>query len=150
MIVIALFSIFLFQFCASDPNIRVMSFNIRYNNPDDGIHAWDNRKENVVKLIRHYNPDVLGLQEALSGQISYLNDQLPDYHWIGVGRDDGETAGEYSPVFCKKDRFELIKSDYFWLSDTPEQPGSMGWDAACPRIVTWLQLYDKNTIVSSV
>lgn len=124
-------------------SVRIMSYNIRYNNPGDGARAWDYRKEEVAALIQFYAPDLLGLQEVLHGQLLYLEDQLTDYGRIGVGRDDGKQAGEYSPVFYRKEQFELLDHGTFWLSETPEQP-SVGWDASMERIATWGQFRRKN------
>src|SRR5210317_2229525 len=84
--------------------LDVMTFNIRYENPDDGIFAWDSRKEMVFWLIEKYDPDILGIQEALEGQMKELDTALSGYLWTGVGRDDGQCKGEYVPVFYKKDR----------------------------------------------
>ncbi len=145
IIIIALIGLLIFQNCVTDNAIKVMSFNIRYNNPDDGEFAWANRKEKVVDMIQYYSPDILGLQEALNDQIIYLHENLHGYDWEGVGRDDGKTKGEYSAVFFNSNRFELIKDDTFWLSETPEIAGSFGWDAACTRVVTWLILKDLKT-----
>ena len=127
------------------PPVHVMSFNIRYNNPDDGEHAWPNRKDRVASMIRFHQADVAGLQEALIGQIRDLKQRLPGYAWVGVGRDDGEEAGEFSPIFYRTDRLELLDHDTFWLSTTPDVPGSQSWDAALPRIVTWARFRDRLT-----
>ena len=121
-----------------------MTFNKRYDNPDHGIFAWDSRKEMVFWLIEKYDPDVLGIQEALEGQMTELDTALSGYLWAGVGRDDGICKGEYVPVFYKKDRFELAKEGRFWLSDKPSEAGSMGWDAVCTRMVTWIRIEDVN------
>lgn len=125
-------------------DFNLMTFNIRYDNPDDGLNNWKFRKENVIKAIRLSEVDVLGAQEVLSNQLKEMTEQLPEYNAIGVGRDDGKDKGEYSPILFKKDKFTLIKSGYFWLSQTPEKP-SKGWDAACERIATWVQIKDKAT-----
>ena len=122
-----------------------MSFNIRYNNPDDGEHAWPNRADRVASVIRFHEADVAGLQEALIGQIRDLEPRLPGYAWVGVGRDDGEESGEFSPIFYRTDRLELLGNDTFWLSETPDTPGSQSWDAALPRIVTWARFRDRQT-----
>ena len=122
-----------------------MTFNIRYNNPDDGVHAWPHRKERVASVVRFHEADLVGMQEALSEQIGDLEALLPEYAWIGVGRDDGVAAGEFSPIFYRKDRFELVEQATFWLSETPDSVGSQGWDAALPRIVTWGRFRDKAT-----
>ena len=125
--------------------LRVMSFNIRYNNPDDGVHAWPNRKDRVASVIRFHQADVAGLQEALIGQIRDLEQRLPGYAWVGVGRDDGEETGEFSPIFYRTGRLELLSHDTFWLSATPDAAGSQSWDAALPRIVTWARFRDRQT-----
>ena len=116
---------------------NVLSFNIRYNNPKDGINAWPNRKALAAKVFTDYSVDFAGLQEALYGQITDLQDQLPAYAWIGVGRDDGKEKGEFSPIFYQKSRYEAVKSGTFWLSETPEVVGSKNWDAAITRVATW-------------
>ncbi|HKI87616.1 MAG TPA: hypothetical protein VKA38_01225 [Draconibacterium sp.] len=79
--------------------LNIITYNIRYNNPDDGVNAWPNRIEMVTGLLRFYNPDIFGMQEALSGQIIDVQKNLSEYEWFGVGRDDGDKAGEFSPIF---------------------------------------------------
>lgn len=135
----------LFILSCSSPereNIEVMTFNIRYENPGDGMFSWDSRKEMVFWMIEKYDPDILGIQEALQGQMEELDQALTDYRWSGAGRDDGECKGEYVPVFYRKDRFILADEGQFWLSDKPGQPGSKGWDAACTRMVSWIRLQE--------
>lgn len=127
----------------AEEGLRIMSYNIRYNNPGDGKRAWDYRKEEVASLIHFYSPDLVGLQEVLHGQLLYLEEQLSDYGRIGVGRDDGKQAGEYSPVFYRKDQLGLLDQGTFWLSGTPDQP-SVGWDASMERIATWGQFRRKE------
>ena len=119
-----------------------MTFNIRYDNPDDGIHAWSNRKDDVVRLIQAYQPAIFGIQEGLHHQVIFLDSMLGEYTFVGVGRDDGIAKGEYSAVFYKSEIFELLNQGTFWLSELPDIPGSMGWDAACTRIVTWAELHE--------
>ena len=126
----------------SELDLKVMTFNIRYDNPDDKLNNWKYRKEAVTKLIRAENIDILGAQEVLANQLKDITQRLPEYNSIGVGREDGIEKGEFSPIFYKKDKFSVLKSGYFWLSETPEIP-SKGWDAACERIATWAQLKDK-------
>ncbi|MCG8582364.1 MAG: endonuclease/exonuclease/phosphatase family protein [Bacteroidales bacterium] len=121
-----------------------MSFNIRYDNPQDGINAWSNRKGLVYDFLDEKQPDIIGFQEVLKNQLDQLKDHLTDYEYIGVGRDDGHESGEFVPIFYSKDKFELLASSHFWLSETPEIAGSKSWGAVLPRIVTWLQLKDKN------
>jgi len=125
-------------------DLRVMSFNIRYGTADDGGNRWDLRRDLVVETIRRFGPDLLGTQECLDFQGEFLREHLPDHEFIGVGRDDGELAGEMCAVFFRRDRFERIDSGTFWLSETPDSPGSRGWDAALPRIATWVRLRDRH------
>ncbi|MBK7651101.1 MAG: endonuclease/exonuclease/phosphatase family protein [Flammeovirgaceae bacterium] len=124
-------------------SVSVMSYNIRLDTEADGINQWKNRSEKVVSLIKKYNPDLLGVQEALHNQMMDLQKGLPDYAFIGGGRDDGKEKGEYSAIFYKKDKFEVIKEKTLWLSETPEVPGSKSWDAAITRVVTFAVLKDK-------
>jgi endonuclease/exonuclease/phosphatase family metal-dependent hydrolase len=120
--------------------LSVLTFNIRYDNPGDGDSAWPKRADWVTKTIAELDPDVFGLQEALLHQIEHIAAGLPEYRWIGVGRDDGLEGGEFSPVFFRPDRLELLTSDTWWLSRTPADTGSVGWDAALPRVATSARL----------
>lgn len=121
---------------------RLMSYNIRYDTPADGVNAWPQRKAAVAELLRQHAPDIFGIQEALPHQVSELSAALPDYGWLGVGRDAGD-GGEGVPVFYRKDRFTLLQSATFWLSETPDQP-SRGWDAALNRICSYGQFEEKT------
>ncbi len=131
-------------FAQNRSQINVMSFNIRYDNPEDRDQNWHKRKENVIRMINFYDLDIIGMQEVLVSQLNYLKDNLPDYNSIGVGREDGKEKGEFTPVFYRKDRFREIESGTFWLSETPEKV-SKGWDAALERIATWAILQDRTT-----
>ena len=124
--------------------IRVMTFNIRYDEPRDKENAWPNRKELVASMIRFHQADLVGVQEALERQMIDLEKLLPDYAWVGVGRDDGKAGGEFSAILYRKSRFSQLETATFWLSQTPEVPGK-GWDADYPRIVTWIKLKDSTT-----
>lgn len=124
---------------------RVMTYNVRYDNPEDGDHRWANRRKGVADTIRFREPSLLGLQEPLEHQLSYLQDRLPTYEWVGNPRVDGNEEGEYSPIGFDDRRFALEATDTFWLSETPKRAGSLGWDARHPRIVTWARLRDRNT-----
>lgn len=117
-------------------NHSAMTYNIRYNNVNDGEDQWDNRKTSLVKEILFYEPDFIGIQEGLHEQVQYLDESLAQYTYIGVGRDDGKTKGEYSAVFYHTDRVKLLEDGTFWLSETPENP-SVGWDASMERICTY-------------
>lgn len=125
--------------------IRVMSFNIRYDEPRDGVNAWSNRKQKVADVIRFHKADLVGVQEALLSQLRDLETMLPDFAWCGVGRTDGKEAGEYSAILYRKSRFQLQDCKTFWLSPSPETVGSKGWDAAYPRIVTWARLRERDS-----
>lgn len=128
----------------SDPELYTfLTYNIRYDNPDDGEDAWPKRRDFLAAQIRFYAPDVIGIQEGLRHQVVYLAETLPEYTFTGVGRDDGATAGEYSAVFFRRDRFRALQSGTFWLSESPDTV-SRGWDAALPRICTWVQLEDSS------
>ena len=114
---------------------RLMSYNIRYDTPADVVNAWPYRKDALAALLRRQSPDLFGLQEALPHQIAELSAALPEYDWLGVGRDAGG-GGEGVPLFYRKDRFTLLQGGTFWLSETPERP-SRGWDAALNRICSY-------------
>lgn len=126
------------------PPIKVMSFNIRYGTAPDGANHWKNRKEFVADTIKASNPDLLGTQETLPGQRDYLAEQLPGFVAFAAGRDDGKEKGEMAALFYRAERFEKLDGGHFWLSDRPDTPGSKGWDAALPRVATWVKLRDKK------
>ncbi len=131
---------------AAEPlDLGVMSFNIRFANPLDGVNFWPNRKDLAVETIRESGADVIGLQEALHQQLVDLKKALPGFDWVGVGRDDGKNTGEYSAILFNAERLEVEKSGTFWLSETPDKPGVRGWDAACPRVATWGIFKDRKS-----
>jgi endonuclease/exonuclease/phosphatase family metal-dependent hydrolase len=113
-----------------------MSYNLRYDNPNDGVNTWDHRKESVLKLINYYRPEILGIQEGLHHQVAYLDEKLSNYEYIGVGRDDGKQKGEYAAIFFDKTKFAVLKSATFWLSDKSDTI-SVGWDASMERICSY-------------
>lgn len=123
--------------------LRVMTFNIRLSTPADGANAWPQRRDIAAGTIAFHRPHIAGLQEVLVSQLRDLETLLPGYSWVGAGRDDGKEAGEYNPIFFLKERFRLLASSTFWLSETPDKPGVKGWDAACARVVTWARLKDR-------
>lgn len=125
--------------------LNVMTFNIRYDNPEDSLNNWKYRKDVVSQTILNYDVDILGTQEVLANQLQDMKTALSAYTAIGVGREDGIVAGEFNALFYKKDKFKEIESGTFWLSETPDQPGSKGWDAACERVATWAFLEDVAT-----
>ncbi|MFX1702404.1 endonuclease/exonuclease/phosphatase family protein [Chitinophaga sp. CC14] len=130
---------------AAQVPLKVMTFNIRYNNPDDSVNAWPHRKDKVASEILFLGAHTLGVQEALYDQMQDLQQRLPQYKMIGVGRDDGKTKGEFSAIFYDTARLQLLNSETFWLSETPAIAGHIGWDGACARIVTWGKFRDKKT-----
>lgn len=113
-----------------------MSYNIRLDMASDGENRWDARKDKVASLMKYNGADFIGGQEVQYHQLNYLLKKLEQYCYIGVGRDDGKEGGEYSCIFFKKEKFELLASGTFWLSPTPGVP-SKGWDAAYNRICTY-------------
>lgn len=135
----------LFTATLASAELRLATFNIRMGGADQGDRAWPERKELVAETIRKINPELLGIQEAFNYQIKDLLKALPDYTSIGVGRDDGKDGGEFSPIFYRKTDFEVLDSGTFWLSETPQKPGSMSWQTACTRVCTWAKLKRKST-----
>lgn len=123
--------------------LRVMSFNLRVPFVFDLWNYWPNRKDLVAQTIRQFNPDVLGTQECVWSQAQDLMTRLPAYQFVGVGRDDGKHGGEMCGIFFKRDRFTLLDSGTFWLSETPHEVGSKSWGAWWPRIVTWVKLQPR-------
>lgn len=128
-----------------DPGyLTVMTYNIRYDNPDDGVNRWDKRKETVAEAIRFFDADVIGIQEGLYHQVQYLEQKLANYSVSGVGRKDGKKAGEFSAILYNTQKFKLLQDSTFWLSPTKTKP-SVGWDAALPRICSWAEFNIKGT-----
>ncbi|NWK56887.1 endonuclease/exonuclease/phosphatase family protein [Verrucomicrobiaceae bacterium N1E253] len=128
--------------------LQLLSFNVRYQtDADGGTRHWKKRFPLAVELVHRMSPDVMGVQEALSGQLDDLQKKLPDYAVFGVGRDDGKRRGEHVSVFYRKDRFRIDKEDcgHFWLSDTPQDPGSRSWGNGITRMCTWLRLVDQRS-----
>ena len=133
--------------CAEEKktDVRWATFNIRYDNPQDSLNNWQYRKDRVCQFIKDHELDIVGMQEVLHNQFQDLRAGLPEYDGIGVGRDDGKTAGEYAPLFYRKDKYEVLDSNTFWLAENPDSVGMMGWDAVCVRIATWAKFKDKAT-----
>lgn len=144
MFVFMIFSLVCFG--QSGLEMKIGSYNIRYDNRGDREKgdAWENRLPHITDQIIWEDPDIFGAQEVLAHQLSDMLARLPDYNAHGAGRDDGKEKGEYAPVFYKKDKFKLLEAGNFWLSETPGQP-SKGWDAALPRICSWVQLEENAT-----
>lgn len=122
----------------------LMSFNVRYSTSSDGMNWWEFRKEEVLKAIRYYEPGIMGTQEILYPMIEYLDTNLSDYSYVGVGRDDGNQAGEYCAIFYNRRQFDLRETRTWWLSETPSEI-SVGWDASMERIVTYAHFWDKRS-----
>ncbi len=116
--------------------IKVMTYNIKYDNVNDTVNNWNDRKEKLVELIEHYGPSFISMQEALHHQVAYIDSSLTDFSYIGVGRDDGKQKGEYSEIHYDSTRYKVLKNNTFWLSDSPDKV-SVGWDAALERICTY-------------
>jgi endonuclease/exonuclease/phosphatase family metal-dependent hydrolase len=129
----------------ADLELRVMSYNIRYGTANDGENHWNNRREMVFDLLRNHKSDVVGLQEALKFQIDEIVKAVPVFGMIGVGRDDGKAKGEYCAILYDRERFKIDESGTFWLSDTPEVPGSITWGNDCTRICTWARFVEKKS-----
>lgn len=139
-----------FDYSAAQPiSFRVMSFNIRLPHQGDGINYWDLRRPLVASTIRYHEADIIGVQEAFRRQVDEMTTDMPEYAWFGVCRTDGSALpnpdGEFSAILYRKDRFERLDGNTFWLSETPDVAGSKGWDAAFPRIVTWIKFRDLKS-----
>ncbi|MBD0297820.1 MAG: endonuclease/exonuclease/phosphatase family protein [Flavisolibacter sp.] len=139
-----LLTLALFMLLNAQP-LNIMTFNIRYNNPGDSMNAWPYRKDKAAAQILFHQAHIVGVQEALHDQMMDLQQQLKQYKYVGVGRDDGKQKGEYSAIFYDTARLQLLQTETFWLSEQPNVPGSKSWDAAITRIVTWARYRDKKT-----
>lgn len=124
--------------------LDVMSFNIRYGTANDGANRWELRRQLLFDTIRTADPDVLGVQEALGGQIGEILDALPQYAALGVGRDDGKTRGEYAAILYRRDAYAVSDTGTFWFSDTPDVIASKSWGNTITRICTWARLVDRQ------
>lgn len=131
-----LIAILLFNVSIYSQTEKLLTFNIRYDNPQDKKDNWQHRKEKVIQLLSHYEPVIFGIQEGLKNQVNDINDSLEAYQFIGVGRDDGKTKGEYCAIFFDSRKYKVIQSSTFWLSETPDKI-SVGWDADIQRICTY-------------
>lgn len=144
-----IFIIFVLYSCSVNTNrhsetINVMTYNIRLDVASDSLNSWNYRKEAMISLFDKYLPDIIGIQEGLHHQTTFLNNRLMNHKYIGVGRDDGKTKGEYSAIFIDTTKFEIVSDSTFWLSDKPDSV-SVGWDAALERICTYGLLKVKKT-----
>ena len=129
---------------AQEQNLVVATFNIRYDNPNDAPNTWENRKLPVSQLIRFHSFDIFGIQEGLHHQVKDLESLLPNFAFVGTGRDDGKEKGEYSAIFYQKEKYKVEETDTFWLAPETNHPNK-GWDAALPRICTWAKMVDLGS-----
>lgn len=139
------FILFCFSFSISAQDLNVMTFNIRLNTSSDSLNARPYRKDKVASQILFHEVQLLGVQEALHDQMIDLKERLTKFKYAGGGRDDGKEKGEYSAIFYDTARLQLLQTKMFWLSETPEVPGSKSWDAAITRMVTWAKFKDRKT-----
>lgn len=128
----------------SRDEVKVISYNIRFANKKDGANIWQNRAKASPAMIKDYAPDVFGVQEALAVQLEYLDGKLPQYSFVGVGREDGRKKGETMAIFYNTRKVRLLDWGTYWLSETPEKP-SRGWDADCKRTATWTLMEMKGS-----
>lgn len=129
---------------AQSLDITFATYNLRYASQNDGKNSWENRREMVMDLILYHELEILATQEGLLHQLEELS-EMPDWNYIGAGRDDGKKAGEHCAIFYKESIVKLLDSGDFWLSETPDIP-SKGWDATCcNRICSWAKFKHKQT-----
>ena len=143
LLLAASFSMPAFAADGAEP-IKLISYNLRNSGARDGDNAWMKRRHATPQMIRQEAPDVFGVQEGLIDQLQYIDTECPQYARVGVGRDDGAEGGEIMAIYYLRDRFELVDSGTLWLSETPAEV-SRGWDGACNRTMTWVELRDKNS-----
>jgi hypothetical protein len=143
LLLAASFSMPAFAADGAEP-IKLISYNLRNSHGKDGDNVWMKRRHATPEMIRREAPDVFGVQEGLIDQLHYIDTECPQYARVGVGRDDGAEKGEFMAVYYLRDRFELLDSGTFWLSETPDKV-SRGWDGACNRTVTWVELKDRKS-----
>ncbi|EIJ39998.1 metal-dependent hydrolase [Galbibacter orientalis DSM 19592] len=139
-------SVVFFTVCSllSAQDLKVMTYNIKYDNPSDTANNWQSRKEFLISQLNFYAPDIFGTQEGLHNQLEDIQRELKNYKYIGIGRDQGDTKGEYSAIFYNTKKYEVENESTFWLSPMPEKP-SKGWDAALNRICTYATFKDKES-----
>jgi endonuclease/exonuclease/phosphatase family metal-dependent hydrolase len=121
--------------------VKVISFNIR--SEPLSRNRWARRRDPIANLLLRHQPDLAGIQEATLPMLHDLHERLGGYRWVGVGRDDGKEAGEFTPIFVRADRWEIEEHASFWLAAVCDLPGR-GWDAVCCRTVTWARLLHKE------
>lgn len=144
-LLIILNSFFLFISDLKGENVihSIVTYNIKYDDKSHQQNSWIMRKEGMIELINSISPDILGIQEGLMHQVDYLDTNLDSFRYVGVGRDDGNKKGEFCAIYYNENKYRLIKSSTFWLSENPNEV-SIGWDAALERICTYAQLETLN------
>jgi endonuclease/exonuclease/phosphatase family metal-dependent hydrolase len=135
----------IFFSCSHEKQLKVVTFNVRYHSPNDGVNVWSARIPLIQSFFKKEHFDIIGMQEVTHQQLLDLQKILPDYDYAGLGRGKEREEGEYCPIFYKKQKFTLISKSQFWLSETPEIPGSISWEGTFPRIVTWVKLKNNTT-----
>lgn len=123
--------------------LRAMSFNIRLGVAKDGDNHWDKRKDFVIQTIKNFDPDFVGTQETWDFQAKYFGQNLPDYTYVGRSRQQ-DNNGEQCGILFRNARFDKLVEGHFWLSESPDHPGSKSWDSSIPRMVTWVKLWDRE------
>ena len=141
---IAVLILSFYSFHMGAQEIQLMTYNIRYSTKSDGENQWEKRKDFVRDQLTFYEPDIVGIQEGLHSQVMYLEKNRGHFEFVGVGRDDAKTKGEYSAIFYNADKFQLLGHDTFWLSGNPDQI-SVGWDASMERICTYAFFMEKSS-----
>lgn len=125
--------------------VTVMSFNLRYGTARDGENRWEKRTDLVAEAIRSQTPDLLGTQETLPFQAQFISDNFSEYASVGRSREPDNANGEQCALFYRRDRFDLLASGHFWLSENPDHPGTKSWDSSLPRMATWVRLWDQES-----
>jgi endonuclease/exonuclease/phosphatase family metal-dependent hydrolase len=133
----------LFVCSVSATDLKVMSFNLRFAS-DKQPHAWPDRRPLVKQLLKLKDPDIIGTQEGLFAQLKHIAEDSPKYGWLGLGREGG-SRGEFMAIYYRKDRFEVLEFDHFWLSDTPNVIASTTWGNQVKRMVTWARFLDRKS-----
>jgi len=128
----------------ADTSLTVMSFNIRYGTDGDGKNSWGERRATVANAIKHHTPDVVGLQECIDFQAEYLVETLPEYQWVGMGRE-ADGGHEMTAVLYRKDTLSPVETANFWLSETPDVPGSISWDSGYVRMATQVKFMHRES-----
>ena len=128
------------EFLSSKKTISAMTYNIRFDDPEDKNFNWEERKLMVSQTISSNTPDIMGIQEAYYNQIKWLESELEIYNWYAVGSDDGEFRGEHCAIFYNHNKYEKINAGTYWLSEELDKPGSLSWDAKEPSVLSWVKL----------